>query len=69
MLVGPGLSPQPRFSGLHVKSCDLRERSFSWMLKKPHWPLMDADEREFKDAKTLVFNLRLSAFISGQLCL
>jgi len=27
---------------------------------------MNADERGFKDAKAFVFNLRLSAFISGQ---
>jgi hypothetical protein len=34
------------------------------MLKKVNWPLMNADERGFEDAKAFVFNLRLSAFIS-----
>jgi hypothetical protein len=38
------------------------------MLKKVNWPLMNADERGFEDAKAFVFNLRLSAFISGQPC-
>jgi hypothetical protein len=36
------------------------------MRKKPYWPLMNADERGFEDAKVFVFNLRLSAFVSGQ---
>jgi hypothetical protein len=35
------------------------------MLKKPYWPLMNADERGYKDAQAFVFDLRSSAFISG----
>jgi hypothetical protein len=31
------------------------------MLEKPYWPLMNADERGFKNAKALVLNLRSSA--------
>jgi hypothetical protein len=38
---------------------------FGKMLRKPYWPLMNADERGFKNTKALVFDLRLSAFISG----
>jgi hypothetical protein len=39
------------------------------MLKEPYSPLMNADEHGFKNAKALVLNLRLSAFIGGQPCL
>jgi hypothetical protein len=34
---------------------------------KHYWPPMNAGERGFKDGETFVSDLRLSAFIGGQL--